>query len=209
MYKITSRTFLALPGSLLGITCLLFSFTSLNSNASKSAQAVFAGGCFWCMEQPFDALDGVLDTVSGYTGGHVVNPDYQEVSSGRTGHTEAIQITYDPDRISYQELLEVFWHNIDPVDGGGQFCDRGSQYRSEIFIANQEERKLAEISKQQLVDKGLFEKPIATQISEASTFYHAESYHQNYYQTNPFRYKVYKWNCGRQQRLDEVWETDH
>lgn len=209
MYKIISRKILTLPGSLLGITLLLFSFSPLNSNASKSAQAIFAGGCFWCMEQPFDALDGVLDTVSGYTGGHVVNPDYREVSSGKTGHTEAIQVTYDPNKISYQELLKVFWHNIDPLDGGGQFCDRGSQYRSEIFIANQEERKLAEMSRQQLVDKDLFDKPIATQITEASTFYPAESYHQNYYQTNPTRYKFYKWNCGRQQRLDEVWKTDH
>jgi peptide-methionine (S)-S-oxide reductase len=209
MYKFTNRQILALPGSLLGITLLLFSLTPLNSNASKPAQAIFAGGCFWCMEEPFDALDGVLDTVSGYTGGHVVNPDYQEVSSGRTGHTEAIRITYDPGIISYRELLEVFWRNIDPLDGGGQFCDRGSQYRSEIFTASQEERKLAEISKQQLVDKGLFDTPIATQISETSTFYPAESYHQNYYQTNPTRYKFYKWNCGRQQRLDEVWKTDH
>lgn len=209
MYKIISRKILTLPGSLLGITLLLFSFSPLNSNASKSAQAIFAGGCFWCMEQPFDALDGVLDTVSGYTGGHVVNPDYREVSSGKTGHTEAIQVTYDPDKVSYQELLKVFWHNIDPLDGGGQFCDRGSQYRSEIFTANQEERKLAEMSRQQLVDKDLFDKPIATQITEASTFYPAESYHQNYYQTNPTRYKFYKWNCGRQQRLDEVWKTDH
>ena len=209
MYKIISRKILTLPGSLLGITLLLFSFSPLNSNASKSAQAIFAGGCFWCMEQPFDALDGVLDTVSGYTGGHVVNPDYREVSSGNTGHTEAIQVTYNPEKISYQELLKVFWHNIDPLDGGGQFCDRGSQYRSEIFIANQEERKLAEMSRQQLVDKDLFDKPIATQITEASTFYPAESYHQNYYQTNPTRYKFYKWNCGRQQRLDEVWKTDH
>ena len=209
MYKIISRKILTLPGSLLGITLLLFSFSPLNSNASKSAQAIFAGGCFWCMEQPFDALDGVLDTVSGYTGGHVVNPDYREVSSGKTGHTEAIQVTYDPDKVSYQELLKVFWHNIDPLDGGGQFCDRGSQYRSEIFTANQEERKLAEMSRQQLVDNDLFDKPIATRITEASTFYPAESYHQNYYQTNPTRYKFYKWNCGRQQRLDEVWKTDH
>ena len=209
MYKKTSRTLLALTGSLLGVALLLFSFAPLSSNASRSAEAIFAGGCFWCMEQPFDALDGVLDTVSGYTGGHVVNPDYREVSSGSTGHTEAIRVTYNPEKISYQELLEVFWHNIDPLDGGGQFCDRGSQYRSEIFTANPEERKLAEISRQQLVDKGLFDKPIATQITEASTFYPAESYHQNYYQTNPARYKFYKWNCGRQQRLDEVWKTEH
>ncbi len=172
---------------------------------TEPAQAIFAGGCFWCMEPPFDALDGVLETISGYTGGHVTNPDYNEVSSGKTGHTEAVLIKYDANKITYQELLDVFWQNIDPVDGGGQFCDRGSQYRSGIFVANDTERDLAESSKQTLTDKKLFDSPIVTEITTASTFYPAEDYHQNYYMTNPSRFKFYKWSCGRQKRLDEAW----
>jgi len=160
------------------------------------------------MEPPFDALDGVIETVSGYTGGHVTKPTYKEVSSGKTGHTEAILITYDPEKVSYQQLLEIFWRNIDPLDEGGQFCDRGSQYRSEIFTLNQEQDELARASKDKLDTSGLLNRPVATAISSASTFYPAEGYHQNYYQTNPVRYKYYKWNCGRQQRLDEIWKTD-
>ncbi|MBV1932830.1 MAG: peptide-methionine (S)-S-oxide reductase MsrA [Porticoccaceae bacterium] len=188
---------------------LLATYISFSTAAAEPAKAIFAGGCFWCMEQPFDALDGVLDTTSGYTGGHVPNPDYREVSSGETGHTEALLVTYDPNKVSYEKLLEVFWHNIDLLDGGGQFCDRGSQYRSEIFVANPEQRSLAGASKQALTDSGKFTAPIATEISDASTFYPAEDYHQNYYKTNPTRYKFYKWNCGRQQRLDKIWGADH
>lgn len=195
--------------SLISLSLFLSATFSFGSTAAESARAIFAGGCFWCMEQPFDALDGVLDTTSGYTGGHVPNPDYREVSSGKTGHAEALLVTYAPDKVSYEKLLEVFWHNIDLLDAGGQFCDRGSQYRSEIFVANPEQRRLAEASKQALADSGKFDAPIVTQITEAGTFYPAEDYHQNYYKTNPARYKFYKWNCGRQQRLDTLWRADH
>ncbi len=195
-----------LSRSVMALSLLLFSF---GTQAAEPAKAIFAGGCFWCMEQPFDALDGVLDTTSGYSGGHVPNPDYREVSSGKTGHTEVLQVTYNPDKISYAALLDVFWHNIDLLDGGGQFCDRGTQYRSEIFAVNAEQKALAEASKQALSDSGKFKAPIATEISDASTFYPAEDYHQNYYQTNPTRYKFYKWNCGRQQRLDQLWGPGH
>ena len=187
---------------------LLAVFALPCTSAAEPSQAIFAGGCFWCMEQPFDALDGVIETISGYTGGHVTKPTYKEVSGGKTGHTEAILITYDPEKVSYQQLLEVFWRNIDPLDDGGQFCDRGSQYRSEIFALNQEQDELARASKDKLDASGLLNRPVVTAISSASTFYPAEGYHQDYYQTNPVRYKYYKWNCGRQQRLDEIWKTD-
>jgi peptide-methionine (S)-S-oxide reductase len=173
--------------------------------SGEQALAVFAGGCFWCMEPPFDRLDGVLSTISGYTGGSKADPTYHEVSGGSTGHTEAVQIAYDPAKVSYQELLDVFWHNVDPLDAGGQFCDRGSQYRTAIFAENAEQRRLAEASKEALAESGRFEQPIATEIVDASTFYPAEDYHQNYYMTNPVRYKFYRWNCGRDQRLTQLW----
>ena len=168
-------------------------------------KAIFAGGCFWCMEPPFDVLDGVISTTSGYIGGTVAEPTYKQVSSGTTGHTEALQIIYNPDKITYEELLATFWLNIDPVDGGGQFCDRGSQYRSEVFYTNEQQHKLAEKSKQQLNDGGLLPAPVQTAITATSQFYPAEAYHQNYYQKNPKRYKFYSWNCGRKQRLLQLW----
>ena len=173
--------------------------------SGEQALAVFAGGCFWCMEPPFDRLDGVLSTTSGYTGGGKVDPTYHEVSGGSTGHAEAVQIAYDPAKVSYEELLDVFWHNVDPLDKGGQFCDRGSQYRTAIFAENAEQRRLAEASKEALAESGRLEQPMATEIVDASTFYPAEDYHQNYYETNPIRYKFYRWNCGRDQRLAELW----
>jgi peptide-methionine (S)-S-oxide reductase len=177
------------------------------STMPKDGQAIatFAGGCFWCMEPPYDKLDGVLATVSGYTGGSKVDPTYQEVSAGGTGHTEAVQITYDPAKVSYQQLLEVFWRNVDPLDAGGQFCDRGSQYRTGIFVHDAEQRRLADASKQALADSGRFAQPIVTEIVEADTFYPAEDYHQDYYEKNPVRYKFYRWNCGRDARLAELW----
>ena len=194
---------------LLSLSCILALLTfSVGSHGAEPQKAVFAGGCFWCMEPPFDALDGVLNTVSGYTGGHVPNPDYKEVSSGKTGHTEALEVTYDPDKVSYEKLLEVFWRNIDPLDDGGQFCDRGNQYRSEIFYLTPQQKAAAEKSKQQLIDDKklpITDAGIATRITQAAVFYPAEDYHQNYYQTNPKRFKFYKWNCGRQKRLDELW----
>jgi peptide-methionine (S)-S-oxide reductase len=169
------------------------------------ALATFAGGCFWCMEPPYDKLDGVLATTSGYTGGDQADPTYQEVSAGGTGHAEAVQITYDPAKVSYQKLLEVFWRNVDPLDAGGQFCDRGDQYRTAIFVHDETQRQLAEDSKQALVDSGRFEQPIVTEVVAAGPFYPAEEYHQDYYEKNPLRYKFYRWNCGRDQRLAELW----
>lgn len=170
------------------------------------AKATFAGGCFWCMEPPFDQLEGVVSTTSGYIGGHLENPTYEQVSAGKTGHTEALQILYDPSKVSYAKLLEVFWHNIDPLAVNRQFCDKGSQYRSAIFYHNPEQQRLAEKSKTQLAQSGRFDRPIATEIKPATTFYTAEEYHQNYYQKNPIRYKLYRFGCGRDQRLQELWE---
>jgi peptide-methionine (S)-S-oxide reductase len=167
------------------------------------AKATFAGGCFWCMEKPFDTLPGVVSTTSGYTGGQTVNPSYRQVSSGKTGHAESVQVVYDPAQVGYEKLLDVFWHNVDPLDAGGQFCDRGTQYRSSIFVSDEPQRKLAEQSKQGLEKSGI--QPIATQIVSAGEFYPAEDYHQNYYETNALKYRFYRFSCGRDQRLAEVW----
>jgi peptide-methionine (S)-S-oxide reductase len=171
----------------------------------EPATAIFAGGCFWCMEQPFDTLPGVLETASGYTGGLVENPSYEQVSSGGTGHVEAVQVTYDPTQVSYEKLLEVFWHNVDPVEDRGQFCDQGNQYRSVIFYQDEVQQLAAEASKQALADSAQFSAAIATDILPAGPFYPAEAYHQNYYQTHPVRYRVYRFGCGRDQRLDQLW----
>ncbi len=173
--------------------------------AARTETAIFAGGCFWCMEPPYDKLPGVISTTSGYIGGHVANPTYRQVTSGRTGHTEAVQVQYDPARIGYQRLLQVFWRNIDPVAVDRQFCDAGSQYRSEIFYTNPEQQRLAEASRQAIASSGRFNEPIATKVTKASTFYPAESYHQDYYLKNPSSYKFYRWNCGRDQRLKALW----
>jgi len=173
------------------------------ASAVETATATFAGGCFWCMEPPFDALDGVLSTTSGYTGGSKKDPTYEQVSSGGTGHAEAVQIVYDPAKVSYEKLLDVFWHNVDPLTANRQFCDVGSQYRSAIFYQGEEQKRLAEASKQ-AVEKQLG-KPVVTEIVAASTFYPAEEYHQDYYEKNPIRYKFYRYNCGRDRRLEEVW----
>jgi peptide-methionine (S)-S-oxide reductase len=167
--------------------------------------ATFAGGCFWCMEPPFDKVQGVLSTTSGYTGGHQVKPTYEEVSSGTTGHAESVQIVYDPSKVSYEKLLEVFWHNIDPEAKDRQFCDVGQQYRSAIFYHDEDQRQKALASKQELEASGLLKSPVATQIVPATTFYPAEEYHQDYYLKNPIRYKFYRFNCGRDQRLKEIW----
>ncbi|AMX01895.1 peptide-methionine (S)-S-oxide reductase MsrA [Microbulbifer thermotolerans] len=166
--------------------------------------AVFAGGCFWCMEPPYDQLDGVLETTSGYSGGNVKNPSYDQVSAGGTGHAEVVQVTYDANKIGYADLLRVFWRNVDPLDAGGQFCDRGDQYRSAIFYANEEEKKLAEASKRQV--EAQLGAPVVTEITRAAAFYPAERYHQNYYQRNPVRYKYYRFRCGRDQRLRALWD---
>ena len=166
---------------------------------------IFAAGCFWCVEEAFDAVAGVVVTTSGYIGGHVANPDYRSVSSGQTGHTEALQVRYDPEQVSYEELLAVFWRNVDATDAGGQFCDRGSQYRSGIFYTDEQQRKAAEASKKALQDDPDAPSPIVTEITEAGPFYPAEDYHQDYYKKNPLRYKFYKTSCGRAARLESLW----
>ena len=178
---------------------------STATTQNGEALATFAGGCFWCMEPPYDKLDGVSATISGYIGGSTADPTYEEVSAGGTGHAEAVQVTYDPAKVSYEELLEVFWRNVDPLDGGGQFCDRGDQYRTGIFVHDDEQRRLAAASKQALEESGRFEQPIVTEIETAGAFYPAEDYHQDYYQKNPVRYKFYRWNCGRDARLAQLW----
>jgi len=169
------------------------------------ARATFAGGCFWCMEGPFDKLPGVVSTTSGYTGGSVQDPTYQQVSSGTTGHAEAVEIVYDPAKVTYEQLLDVFWKNVDPTDGGGQFCDRGNQYRTGIFAHGEEQQRLAEQSKKDLEASGKIKKRIVTQIVPAGDFYAAEEYHQDYYLTNPVRYRFYRYNCGRDDRLKDLW----
>ena len=170
--------------------------------ASGLATATFAGGCFWCMEPPFDELPGVVSTTSGYIGGTVANPTYEQVSSGGTGHTEAVQVVYDPSKVTYEKLLEVFWRNVDAVDAGGQFCDRGSQYRPGIYYHSDEQKGLAEASKSRIAAR--LPAPVAVEIEAAGPFYRAEDYHQDYYQKNPVRYRFYKWNCGRDARLEEL-----
>lgn len=169
----------------------------------QRAEAIFAGGCFWCMEPPYDKIDGVFSTTSGYIGGSRANPTYQEVSSGRTGHTEAVRIVYDPSKVSYKQLLDIFWVNIDPFVQNRQFCDRGSQYRSGIFYLNAEQEALARASKTEV--EARFDEPVYTEVTEATTFYAAEDYHQDYYEKNPLRYKYYRYSCGRDQRLEEIW----
>jgi peptide-methionine (S)-S-oxide reductase len=170
-----------------------------------TATATFAGGCFWCMEPPFDKLPGVLSTTSGYTGGTKKHPTYEEVSSGATGHTEAVQVVYDPAKITYEKLLDVFWHNIDPTVKDRQFCDSGSQYRTEIFVHTDEQRKAAEASKAAIEKTKPFKDPIVTPITAAGEFWPAEQYHQDYHQRNPARYKYYKTGCGREARLKQLW----
>ena len=167
------------------------------------ARATFAGGCFWCMEQPFDTLDGVVSTTSGYIGGSVKNPSYEAVSMGRTGHTEAVQVVYDPTRIGYDRLLYVFWRNVDPFDGHGQFCDKGSQYRPGIFFHDEEQRRLAEASWREV--QARFKDKVAVEVTPAAEFYAAEDYHQDYYEKNPARYRFYRFGCRRDGRLEQVW----
>ncbi|MBW1641838.1 MAG: peptide-methionine (S)-S-oxide reductase MsrA [Deltaproteobacteria bacterium] len=179
---------------------------NLNNQATYE-KAIFAGGCFWCMEHPFEKMDGVVEVISGYTGGHTENPTYEEVCSGRTGHTEAVQITFDPSRVSYKELLDVFWRQINPTDPGGQFFDRGSTYRTAIFYHSEEQKRLAEKSKDELETSGPFGKNIVTDIVKATSFFKAEDYHQKYYQKNSERYKQYRNGSGRDQYLFKIWGT--
>jgi len=193
-------------------SAFLAAFLSLGAVAATTvtvppgqAVATFAGGCFWCMEPPFDKLPGVTATISGYTGGRKVNPRYAEVSSGATGHAEAVQIVYDPKKVTYEKLLEVFWVNIDPTVKDRQFCDGGTQYRTGIFYHDDAQRKAAEASKAAIEKSKPFKEPIVTPIEMAGTFYPAEDYHQDYYQKNPVRYQLYRSGCGRDARLKQLW----
>lgn len=175
------------------------------ATSATTAVATFAAGCFWCVERDFDQVEGVLSTTSGYTGGRTLDPDYESVSTGRTGHTEALQVVYDPSRVSYERLLATFWRTVDPVDGGGQFCDRGSQYRPAIFVHTPEQRRLAEASRAALDQSGRFRRPVVVPVLDASRFTPAEPEHQDYHRKNPIRYAIYRHGCGRDQRLRQIW----
>jgi len=189
------------------LICLIFisCFHNTVATAAPVEKATFAGGCFWCMEQTFDALPGVLSVMPGYTGGTKLYPTYKEVSAGGTGHTEAVQISYDPAKISYEKLLQVFWHNIDPTVTDRQFCDIGNQYRAGIFYHNENQKKLALLSRETISKTKTFKEPVVTEVVQASSFYPAEEYHRQYYKKNPLRYRYYRASCGRDNRLKELW----
>jgi peptide-methionine (S)-S-oxide reductase len=181
-----------------------FALIANSAQAQKTEKATFAGGCFWCMEEALDGANGVRLTLSGYIGGKVKNPSYEDVSGGNTGHAEAVELTYDPAKVSYAQLLDVFWKNVDPTVGDRQFCDVGNQYRPAIFYHNAEQKRLAEESKRKIEASGKFKK-VAVEIVPATEFYVAEDYHQDYYLKNPLRYKYYKFSCGRAQALERLW----
>ena len=191
---------------LIGLTvCLGAGVFAQAGPPDARATAIFAGGCFWCEETAFEGLPGVFSVISGYTGGQAKNPTYEQVSSGGTGHAESVEVTYDPGKISYEKLLEVFWHNVDPFQKDAQFCDHGTQYRSAIFYRDEAQRRAAEESKRKLEEQPRFKGKIVTQIVAASTFYPAEEYHQDFYKKNPARYNSYRQGCGRDARLKEIW----
>jgi peptide methionine sulfoxide reductase msrA/msrB len=191
------------------IACSSEKTGGVTMNDRNLSKAIFAGGCFWCMEPPFEKLLGVRAVISGYTGGFKDNPSYEEVSAGTTGHVEAVEVIYDPAVVDYQKLLDLFWRQVDPTDSGGQFVDRGSQYRSVIFYGTDEEKALAERSKAEIAKSGRFNKPIATEILPANKFYRAEEYHQDYHRKNPIRYKYYRHNSGRDQFLEKIWGKEN
>jgi peptide methionine sulfoxide reductase msrA/msrB len=179
--------------------------TDMRETRNDLRSAIFAGGCFWCSEADFEKIDGVIEAISGYSGGHEGDPTYEEVAAGGTGHAEAIQVIFDPREVTYTELLDFFWRHIDPTDPGGQFVDRGSPYRTAIFYRDEEQKRLAELSKMELIESGVFDKPIATEILKLENFYRAEDYHQDYYKTHAIRYKYYRRGSGRDQFLKQVW----
>ena len=181
------------------------SSTVLAASDDGLATVTFAGGCFWCVESDFDAVPGVVETISGYTGGTTANPGYKQVTKGGTGHREAVQIRYDPKQVSYERLLHIFWRSVDPTDGGGQFCDRGESYQTAIFAGNEEERRLAEASRDALEQSMVLDAPVVTPIEPAGEFWPAEDYHQDYYTKNPVRYRFYRFSCGRDSRVQQVW----
>jgi peptide-methionine (S)-S-oxide reductase len=197
---------------LLQLLCIAALTFSASAQAQTSpgakpatAKATFAGGCFWCMEEAYDKVPGVVATVSGYMGGHAKNPTYEQIGTGRTGHAEVVQVEYDPAKVSYAKLLEVFWRNIDPTQRDAQFCDQGSQYRSGVFYHDEEQKRIAEVSRLALQKNKPFRGEIVTEITPASQFYPAEGYHQDFHQKNPTRYKFYKSGCGREARLQQLW----
>jgi peptide-methionine (S)-S-oxide reductase len=192
-------------GRMVAAACLLaVTMGGAAAQTPQTATAIFAGGCFWCVEADFDKVPGVTSTTSGYTDGTVKDPTYHQVSAGGTGHAEAVEVGYDPAKVSYAQLLDTFWHSIDPLVKDRQFCDTGDQYRTAIFYRTDEEKKLAEESKKQ-VEAKFAPRTVYTQIVPAGPFYKAEDYHQDYYEKNPARYKFYRWNCGRDQRLEQIW----
>jgi len=190
--------------AIMGLSLMLSTSTSVVA-ATTFEKATFAGGCFWCEEHAFDEIPGVVSVTSGYTGGWKKNPTYEEVSAGGTGHAESVQVVYDPAKVTYEKLLDAFWHNVDPTTKDQEFCDVGHQYRSAIFYHNEEQHRLALQSKEELEKDKPFKGPIVTEIVQATEFYPAEKYHQHYYKKNPVRYKYYRWRCGRDQRLKELW----
>ena len=200
--------------SLAGLFLLSFSlagFTGdvMGDNKMNLNSAAFAGGCFWCTESDFEKVDGVIEVISGYTGGNQKDPTYRQVSAGTTGHAEAIMVTYDPEKVSYETLLEIFWKHVDPTDPGGQFADRGLQYRTAIFYSDDHQKQLAEASKKALDRSGRFDRPVVTEIVKLETFYPAETYHQDYYKKNPIRYKLYRHGSGRDQFLKKTWQSNN
>jgi peptide-methionine (S)-S-oxide reductase len=209
MYMILKAIFQRLTLALLLCTPLLAPAQAVKPATAPAGTAIatFGGGCFWCVEEAFDKVAGVISTTSGYMGGQLKNPTYQQVSAGNTGHNEVVQVVYDPAKVTYAQLLDAFWRNIDPTQANGQFCDHGSQYRSEIFVHDDAQRKAAEASKAALQKNKPFAGDIRTLITRAGEFYSAEDYHQDYYKKNPIRYNYYKTSCGRQARLQEVWKT--
>lgn len=199
MYRISKLVLLAV------FVASIFSAPGYAEEEGKTARAIFAGGCFWCVESDFDKLPGVLKTTSGYTGGNTDNPNYKQVTYGNTGHYEAVEIVYDPKKVSYEKLLYHFWRTVDPTDDTGQFCDKGHSYKTAIFAVTPEQLKLAQDSKAELEKAKKLKKPIVTKIVEASKFYNAEDYHQDYYKKNPLRYKYYRFSCRRDARLKQLW----
>lgn len=204
MIHLSHRIFALALGLCLSLAGLAYAQTARPA-APVTAKATFAGGCFWCMEPPYDKLPGVISTTSGYMGGKTKNPTYEQVSAGNTGHAEVVQVEYDPRKVSYAQLLEVFWRNIDPTQRDGQFCDHGSQYRTAIFHHDPEQQKLAAASKSGLEKSKPFKGEIVTEVLGAGEFYRAEEYHQDFYKKNPARYKLYRTGCGRDARLQTLW----
>lgn len=192
------------------VASILLAVCALAISPARAADAVatFAGGCFWCSESDFEKVPGVVSAVSGYIGGQVDHPSYEEVSAGGTGHAEAVEIRFDPAQVSYERLLQIYWHSIDPYTADAQFCDHGRQYRSAIFVHDDAQRTAAERTRAELAQRYPDRPPIVTEIVAAGLFWPAEAYHQDYYKKNPVRYRYYRWGCGRDQRLDELWGQD-